>query len=105
MTEQYPKALGPTVSELKDVLPAEQRYVDKTRFSMCGALPSESHQCMPQRSGARHVAMTALLTHAVDAVKHELEATPSVKQVRVDACHARACMLRGALFCRRAHVC
>ena len=35
--EQYPKALGPTVSELKEVLPAEQLYVDKTRFSMCGA--------------------------------------------------------------------
>ena len=41
VTEQYPKALGPTVSELKEVLPADQRYVDKTRFSMCGALPSE----------------------------------------------------------------
>ena len=41
VTEQYPKALGPTVSELKEVLPADQRYVDKTRFSMCGTLPSQ----------------------------------------------------------------
>lgn len=36
VTEQYPKALGPTVSELKELLPADFRYVDKTRFSMCG---------------------------------------------------------------------
>ena len=37
VTEQYPKALGATVVELKELLPADFMYVDKTRFSMCGA--------------------------------------------------------------------
>lgn len=33
-TEQYPKALGNTVQELKDVLPPESPVVAKTLFSM-----------------------------------------------------------------------
>lgn len=36
-TEQYPKALGPTVEELKGVLPDGALVVAKSKFSMLGA--------------------------------------------------------------------
>ena len=36
VTEQYPKALGPTVEEIKSSLPAKTSVFDKTKFSMCG---------------------------------------------------------------------
>jgi nicotinamidase-related amidase len=35
LTEQYPKGLGPTVSEIKTVLPTHEP-VEKTTFSCCG---------------------------------------------------------------------
>ena len=44
--EQYPKALGSTVSEVKDVLPEDSIVVDKTKFSMCGVWCYLS-LCMP----------------------------------------------------------
>lgn len=38
-TEQYPKALGPTVPELRQWLPPEQAYFPKLRFSSLGSEP------------------------------------------------------------------
>lgn len=38
-TEQYPKGLGPTVPELRQLLGSDQRYLDKTTFS-CGCDPA-----------------------------------------------------------------
>ncbi|KAI7845477.1 hypothetical protein COHA_001025 [Chlorella ohadii] len=35
VTEQYPKALGNTVEELREFIPAEAPVVAKTKFSMC----------------------------------------------------------------------
>lgn len=35
VSEQYPKALGPTVEELKSVLPDTSSIFEKTKFSMC----------------------------------------------------------------------
>lgn len=35
-TEQYPKALGSTVEELKQVLPESAFIQDKNHFTMCG---------------------------------------------------------------------
>lgn len=37
VTEQYPKALGNTVSEIKEVLDPKSELVSKTCFSMCSA--------------------------------------------------------------------
>lgn len=39
LTEQYPKALGHTVEELKEILPARSLIQDKVHFSMMGLYP------------------------------------------------------------------
>ena len=39
ITEQYPKGLGPTAKEIKEVLPPGVAIVEKTTFSSCGAQP------------------------------------------------------------------
>lgn len=36
-TEQYPTGLGPTVERIKQALPENANYFDKTQFSCCGA--------------------------------------------------------------------
>jgi nicotinamidase-related amidase len=38
VTEQYPKGLGRTVEEIREVLPAEATLIEKTAFSSCGAV-------------------------------------------------------------------
>ncbi len=37
VTEQYPKGLGHTAQEIKDVLPESNEPIEKTAFSSCGA--------------------------------------------------------------------
>src|SRR6188472_3404197 len=37
VTEQYPKGLGDTASEIREVLPDDFEYIEKTAFSSCGA--------------------------------------------------------------------
>lgn len=51
-TEQYPKALGSTVTELKDVLPASAPIIAKTRFSM---ITPEVHELLKQKSAVSQV--------------------------------------------------
>nr|MDQ3817379.1 isochorismatase family protein [Acidobacteriota bacterium] len=36
VTEQYPKGLGNTASEIKAVLPDRFNFIEKTAFSSCG---------------------------------------------------------------------
>ncbi len=43
VTEQYPKALGSTVSELQSVLPDKTPIFAKSKFSMCGVVPQPGH--------------------------------------------------------------
>jgi len=68
VTEQYPKALGHTVAEIKEILPTEFQYVDKTRFSMC-----------------------------VAAVQEQLKSLPSVTQVLLVGIEAHVCVLQTSL--------
>src|SRR6185295_5932431 len=37
VTEQYPKGLGHTASEIREVLPSTTAIIEKTTFSSCGA--------------------------------------------------------------------
>lgn len=61
-TEQYPKALGSTVTELKDVLPASASIIAKTRFSM---ITPEVHDLLKQKSVVSQVRFAAACMPAV----------------------------------------
>lgn len=37
ITEQYPKGIGPTISELKALIPEDTSVIEKTEFSCCEA--------------------------------------------------------------------
>src|SRR5882757_5578383 len=52
VTEQYPKGLGRTASEIKAVLPSDLEIVEKTTFSSCGAQP---FQTQLENTGASQV--------------------------------------------------
>lgn len=39
VTEQYPNGLGHTAHNISDVLPQDQKVIEKTTFSSCGAQP------------------------------------------------------------------
>jgi nicotinamidase-related amidase len=58
LTEQYPKGLGPTVPELRHLLPVEP--IEKTAFSCWGAGGFIDRL---QGTGADHVIMAGLETH------------------------------------------
>jgi nicotinamidase-related amidase len=48
VTEQYPKGLGHTASEILEVLPANLDIVEKTTFSSCGAKQFQAQLARPQ---------------------------------------------------------
>ena len=48
VTDQYPKGLGNTASEIAAVLPASREIIEKTTFSSCGA-----QQFLSQLEGAQ----------------------------------------------------
>jgi nicotinamidase-related amidase len=58
LTEQYLKGLGPTVPELRDLVPIEP--IEKTAFSCCGASRFTERL---RATGADHVIMTGMETH------------------------------------------
>jgi nicotinamidase-related amidase len=70
VTEQYPKGLGRTASEIMDVLPDDFEFIEKTAFSSCGA------QILTQRfrsSGISQVVICGLETHVcVNQTAHDL---------------------------------
>ncbi|PYT01897.1 MAG: hydrolase [Acidobacteria bacterium] len=70
VTEQYPKGLGRTASEIRDVLPPDFDYVEKTAFSSCGA------QALTDRfrsSGVSQIVICGLETHVcVNQTAHDL---------------------------------
>ncbi|HKP95349.1 MAG TPA: hydrolase [Fibrobacteria bacterium] len=59
-SEQYPKGLGPTVADLRDLLPGDQEYFPKLSFSAWGC---ESLRKALDTAGRRQVVMTGLETH------------------------------------------
>lgn len=70
VTEQYPKGLGRTAAEIRDVLPADFEYIEKTAFSSCGAQAVEARL---REAGISQVVICGLETHVcVNQTAHDL---------------------------------
>ncbi len=59
-TEQYPAGLGSTVAQIKELLPEDARYFDKTRFSCCG---SEELMQVIRDSHKRQIIIAGMESH------------------------------------------
>jgi nicotinamidase-related amidase len=69
VTEQYPKGLGKTISEILDVLPG-QRIYEKTAFSCCDS--TEFLQAL-KRSGRKQIIVCGIEAHVcVNQTVHDL---------------------------------
>lgn len=70
VTEQYPRGLGHTASEIKAVLPAGFKAIEKTAFSSCGANAFEAEL---ERTQALHVLVCGIEAHiCVNQTTHDL---------------------------------
>jgi nicotinamidase-related amidase len=100
-TEQNPRGLGPTLSEIAALVP-DFRPAEKTSFSCCG-----SPDCMAQlrRSGRRDVVVAGMETHVcVYQTVVDLLAEGFRVEVVADACASRTVENKqiGLERCRRA---
>jgi nicotinamidase-related amidase len=70
VTEQYPKGLGRTASEIRAVLPEGLEPVEKTAFSSCGA---QEFVARLEATGARQVLVCGIEAHVcVNQTTHDL---------------------------------
>ncbi|MDT7540452.1 MAG: hypothetical protein QOE33_356 [Acidobacteriota bacterium] len=70
VTEQYPKGLGHTASEIRTVLPEGFEPVEKTAFSSCGARPFLAQL---DETGARQILLCGIEAHVcVNQTAHDL---------------------------------
>lgn len=70
ITEQYPKGLGRTATEITKVLPADFEFVEKTAFSSCG---SGAFLEKLKETGADQIVLAGLETHiCVNQTAHDL---------------------------------
>lgn len=70
VTEQYPKGLGRTASEIREVLPDDFEYIEKTAFSSCGAQVLEDRL---REGSISQVVICGLETHVcVNQTAHDL---------------------------------
>ena len=70
VTEQYPKGLGRTASEIRAVLPEGLEPIEKTAFSSCGA---GEFVARLERAGARQVLLCGIEAHVcVNQTAHDL---------------------------------
>ena len=70
VTEQYPKGLGKTANEIRDVLGDEVEYLEKTAFSSCGA---EKLEAGLKSAGSNQIVVCGLETHVcVNQTVHDL---------------------------------
>lgn len=87
VTEQYPKGLGRTASEIREVLPADFAYVEKTAFSSCGASAVEAGL---RSAGVTQVVICGLETHVcVNQTAHDLLGRGFDVHLLVDAVASR----------------
>ena len=70
VTEQYPKGLGHTVSEIKEALPESIEIIEKTTFSSCGV---QAFADQLERAGAKQVLVCGIEAHVcVNQTVHDL---------------------------------
>jgi len=112
VTEQYPEGIGPTVDEIRDVLPASSLPLSKMTFSCCGApefvsrlaactqvllTGIESHVCVYQT--CRDLLARRFEVHVVaDAVSSRSPQTYAVALERMRAEGATITTVEMALF-------
>lgn len=88
VTEQYPKGLGRTAVEIREVLPEDFDYVEKTAFSSCGA---DGLTERFRESGVQQIAVAGLETHVcVNQTVHDLLDTGFDVHVLTDCVASRS---------------
>jgi nicotinamidase-related amidase len=71
VTEQYPKGLGHTATEIREVLPANIEILEKTTFSSCGAQHFEA-----ELQGKNQILVAGIEAHiCVNQTVHDLLAS------------------------------
>lgn len=88
VTEQYPKGLARTATEIMDVLPASVEIIDKTTFSACGV---PAFQAALDRAGAKQVLVSGLEAHiCINQTVHDLLAHGLQVHLLTDCITARS---------------
>jgi nicotinamidase-related amidase len=94
VTEQYPKGLGHTASEIQAVLPPGARVIEKTAFSSCGAQAFVSRL---EASGARQILLCGIEAHVcVNQTAHDLLARGYQVHLLADCVSSRTAQNRQA---------
>ena len=100
VSEQYPKGLGHTADEIKAVLPATLKPIEKTSFSSCGALEFVTQL---DSTGARQVIICGIEAHiCVNQTTHDLLARGYQTHLLTDCITARSAHDKKAAF-RKMH--
>ena len=96
-TEQYPIGLGPTTAQVKDAMPSDAQYFDKTRFSCCS---DKTFREALHDTHKRQIVITGMETH-ICVLQTALELNEDGFEVFVvdDAvCSQRMAHWKSALF-------
>jgi nicotinamidase-related amidase len=87
LTEQYPKGLGRTASEIRAALPPDAAPVEKTAFSSCGA---GGFVARLEEAGARQLIVCGIESHiCVNQTTHDLLARGLQVHLLADCITAR----------------
>ncbi|HEY0006056.1 MAG TPA: hydrolase [Pyrinomonadaceae bacterium] len=87
VTEQYPRGLGHTASEIKTVLPPDLEIIEKTAFSSCGA---QAFETALERAGAKQIMVCGIEAHiCVNQTTHDLLARGFQVHLLTDCITAR----------------
>jgi nicotinamidase-related amidase len=88
VTEQYPKGLGHTASEIRAVLPDDFEPIEKTAFSSCGA---QEFVARLEQAGARQILLCGIEAHVcVNQTAHDLLARGYQVHLLTDCISSRA---------------
>ena len=92
VTEQYPKGLGRTATEIRSVLPDAFEPIEKTAFSSCGA---QQFIAELERAGARQVILCGIEAHVcVNQTAHDLLARGLKVHLLADCISSRSAQNR-----------